>query len=215
MGKAFKRIRRATDKQELEKTKDRLVRVAIREFAEHGLSGARVERIADKAEINKQAIYYYFKDKDDLYTYALERCYELAHRNDIKLKFEGMIGRDAMSALVDSLFDDLSQMPDVISIVTDENRNKGRHLPNQHIKSTNRPIIDAIAAILQRGEKDGSIRTGVDPEHLWISLLSLIMFYFTNAFTLSHLLGRDLMSAELIMDRKTQIREMILASLRP
>lgn len=215
MGKAFKRKRHTPDSQEPEKTKERLVRTAIHEFAEYGLSGARVERIADKAEINKQAIYYYFKDKDDLYTCALERCYELAHRNDVNLTFEGMVGRDAMATLVDSLFDDLREMPDVIAIVTDENRNKGRHLPNQRIKSTNRPVIDAIAAIIERGEKDGSIRPGVDPEHLWISLLSLIMFYFTNAFTLSHLLGRDLMSAELIVKRKEQIREMILASLRP
>ena len=100
------------------------------------------------------------------------------------------------------------------AIVSDENRNKGRHLPNQHIRSTNRPAIDAIAAILTRGQSDGTIRSNVDPEHLWISILSLIMFYFTNAFTLSHLLNRDLLAGEMVVERKNQIKQLVLSSLR-
>jgi TetR/AcrR family transcriptional regulator len=215
MSRVLRRVRKVPDPLEIAATKERLVEAAIKEFAEHGLSGARVERIAERAEINKQAIYYYFKDKDDLYTFALERCYELAHRNDARLAFEEKSGYEAMSALIDSVFDDLDEMRDIIAIVSDENRNKGRHLPNQHIRSTNRPAIDAIAAILRRGESDGTIRPHVDPEHLWISILSLIMFYFTNAFTLSHLLNRDLLAGEMVLERKKQIKQLVLSSLRP
>jgi AcrR family transcriptional regulator len=203
------------DPLEAAKTKERLVEAAIKEFAEYGLSGARVERIAERAEINKQAIYYYFKDKDALYSFALERCYELAHRNDDKLTFEGKSGYDAISALIELVFDDLNEMRDVIAIVSDENRNKGRHLPNPHIRTTNRPAIDAIAAVLERGTADGTLRSGIDAEHLWISILSLVMFYFTNAFTLSHLLNRDLLADGTVIERKEQIKELVLASLRP
>jgi TetR/AcrR family transcriptional regulator len=207
--------RGAPDPLEAAQTKERLVEAAVKEFAEFGLSGARVERIAERAAINKQAIYYYFKDKDDLYSFALERCYELAHRHDDELTFEGKSGYDAISSLVDTMFDELNQMRDVIAIVSDENRNKGRHLPNQRIKATNRPAIDAIATILKRGENDGTLRQGVDAEHLWISILSLIMFYFTNTFTLSHLLNRNLLADGQVQERKHQIKTLILMSLRP
>jgi AcrR family transcriptional regulator len=215
MSKVPRRHRNSPDALEVARTKERLVDAAIKEFAEHGLSGARVERIAERAEINKQAIYYYFKDKDDLYSFALERCYELAHSNDDKLTFQGKSGYDSISALIESVFDDLNAMRDVIAIVSDENRNRGRHLPNQHIRTTNRPAIDAIAIILKRGEMDNTIRFGIDAEHLWISILSLIMFYFTNAFTLSHLLNRNLLAIDQVAERKKQIKELILSSLRP
>ena len=32
------------------------------EFAEYGLGGARVDRIAERAGLNKRLIYYYFED---------------------------------------------------------------------------------------------------------------------------------------------------------
>src|ERR1700710_1895610 len=146
MIKASKRLRKPPDPLEAARTKERLVEAAIKEFAEFGLSGARVERIAERAEINKQAIYYYFRDKDDLYSFALERCYELAHRNDANLTFDGKSAIEAIATLVETLFDDLNSMRDVIAIVSDENRNGGRHLPNPRIRSTNRPTIKAIEA---------------------------------------------------------------------
>ena len=40
-----------------------------------GLAGARVDRIAERADINKRLIYYYFKSKDDLFLAVLENTY--------------------------------------------------------------------------------------------------------------------------------------------
>jgi len=48
-------------------TKARLLRAATEEFAEHGLAGARVDRIAERAGANKRLIYVYFGDKDRLF----------------------------------------------------------------------------------------------------------------------------------------------------
>lgn len=48
-------------------TKQRLLEAATTEFATHGIAGARVDRIAESAGCNKQAIYAYFKSKDGLF----------------------------------------------------------------------------------------------------------------------------------------------------
>jgi AcrR family transcriptional regulator len=50
-----------------EATKKRLLEAATREFAEHGIAGARVDRIATAARSNKAQIYHYFKNKDGLF----------------------------------------------------------------------------------------------------------------------------------------------------
>lgn len=48
-------------------TKALLLHAATEEFAEYGLAGARIDRIADRAGVNKRLIYVYFGDKDRLF----------------------------------------------------------------------------------------------------------------------------------------------------
>ncbi|TDV53693.1 TetR family transcriptional regulator [Actinophytocola oryzae] len=50
-----------------EATRRRLLDAAAREFAEHGIAGARVDRIAAEARSNKAQIYHYFTNKDGLF----------------------------------------------------------------------------------------------------------------------------------------------------
>jgi AcrR family transcriptional regulator len=52
-------------------TRARLIAAAIAEFADHGLAGARVDRIAAAAAANKRAIYDYFGNKEGLFDAAL------------------------------------------------------------------------------------------------------------------------------------------------
>lgn len=49
-------------------TKEAIFQAACIEFAEHGLAGARVDRIAQAANANKAMVYYHFKSKEALYT---------------------------------------------------------------------------------------------------------------------------------------------------
>ncbi|WP_344667971.1 TetR/AcrR family transcriptional regulator [Catenulispora yoronensis] len=53
--------------RDAEATKAALLRAATTEFAEYGLAGARVDRIAERAGANKRLIYVYFGDKDRLF----------------------------------------------------------------------------------------------------------------------------------------------------
>lgn len=48
-------------------TKKRLLDAAFAEFAEHGLAGARVDRIGAAAEANKRLLYVYYTNKETLF----------------------------------------------------------------------------------------------------------------------------------------------------
>ena len=63
---------RQTQHNRADQTRDRILRAAIREFSEHGLAGARTGAIASAARVNKALLYYYFRDKEALYTASLE-----------------------------------------------------------------------------------------------------------------------------------------------
>ncbi|MFI7610569.1 TetR family transcriptional regulator [Nonomuraea terrae] len=48
-------------------TRKRILEVATREFAEHGIAGARIERIVAAARTNKAQLYAYFGSKEGLF----------------------------------------------------------------------------------------------------------------------------------------------------
>ena len=59
-------------------TREEILDVAVREFARHGLAGARVDEIAAQTRTTKRMIYYYFGGKEQLYIAALEQAYATA-----------------------------------------------------------------------------------------------------------------------------------------
>jgi AcrR family transcriptional regulator len=61
-----------------ERTRERILAAALREFATQGFAGARVDEIARRAAINKRMLYHYFGDKKDLFRAVLRR--KLAER---------------------------------------------------------------------------------------------------------------------------------------
>ncbi len=52
-----------------------------------------------------------------------------------------------------------------------------------------------LAALLERGRRDGVFRAGIDPVELYIAIAAQGYFYLSNQHTLSAVLGRDLRAA--------------------
>jgi len=50
-----------------ERSRRRILNHALKDFAEHGFAGARVDRIARRARVDKNLIYHYFKSKENLF----------------------------------------------------------------------------------------------------------------------------------------------------
>lgn len=58
-------------------TRARILAAATAEFAEHGLAGGRVDRIAAAARTNKAQLYHYFGNKEALFDVVFDRYVEL------------------------------------------------------------------------------------------------------------------------------------------
>lgn len=56
-----------------QQTRTRILEAALREFAQKGFAGARVDVIARRASINKRMLYHYFGDKEGLFREVLRR----------------------------------------------------------------------------------------------------------------------------------------------
>src|ERR1700738_1866835 len=58
-----------------EESRAAILKAAAKEFAEHGIAGARTDAIAREAGVNKALLYYYFKDKETLYGAVLDNAF--------------------------------------------------------------------------------------------------------------------------------------------
>jgi AcrR family transcriptional regulator len=92
-------------------TKRRLLAAATQEFAERGIAGARVDRIAAAAHANKRQIYDYFGDKDRLFDAVLE-----SHTGAI-IEATLPIDPDDLAAYAGRLFDYHFTHPELVRLV--------------------------------------------------------------------------------------------------
>ena len=181
------------------------------EFAEFGLGGARMDRIAERASLNKRLIYYYFEDKEQLFRAVLEQAYLDIREEERKLNLLALKPAEALRKLVEFTWDYYLAHPEFLTLLNSANLHRARHLEeSKKAREMNSPLIEMLAEILERGRKEGSFRGGVDPLQLYVSIAGLSYFYLSNSHTLSAIFGRDLLSAKAKNERLAHMCDVIL-----
>lgn len=197
-------------------TRKKLLTAARLEFARHGLAGARVDEIAERAAVNKQLVYHYFGDKDALYLAVLEWVYEDIREQERRLNLEGLPPDKAIRRLIEASFDHLAANPDFIVLLNDENRGGARHVRGStRLEAMHSPLVKSVSHILHEGVRSGLFRKGIDPVQLYISIAGLSYFFFSNTPTLSAIFGKDLSSRAQRRARRRHVVDLVLQSLRP
>lgn len=181
------------------------------EFSRYGFAGARVDRIAESAQLNKRLIYYYFTSKDDLFLAVLERTYGDIRAAEHQLHLMDMEPAKAIRRLTEFTWEYYIAHPEFITLLNSENLHQARHLmQSTRIRELNSPVVQMLGAILEKGRADGTFRGGIDPMQLYISIASLSYFYLSNHFTLSAIFGSDLMTAKAHSERLSHICDVVL-----
>jgi AcrR family transcriptional regulator len=197
--------------RDADRSQTTILAAARDEFAEHGLGGARMDRIAERAGLNKRLIYYYFEDKDKLFQAVLEQAYRQIRDEERKLNLLALKPADALRRLVEFTWNYYLAHPEFLSLLNSENLQAARHLENsERARQMNSPLIATLGEILARGRKEGSFRGGVDPLQLYVSIAGLSYFYLSNHHTLSAIFGRDLMAVKARNERLTHMCDVIL-----
>lgn len=165
-----------------------ILAVATSEFSEKGLSGARIDEIAEKTRASKRMIYYYFKDKETLYLHTLEAAYQKVRLQEAELDLDHLAPLEALSRLVQFTFRHHVQNPDFIRLVMIENIHHGRYLAQSElIQSLNAGVIDVLTNVYARGIAEGCFRQGLDPRELHWLISALSFFNVSNQHTFSRI----------------------------
>jgi AcrR family transcriptional regulator len=197
--------------RDADRSQQTILLAARDEFALYGLAGARVDRIAERADINKRLIYYYFKSKDDLFLAVLENTYADIRTAEQKLHLDEMDPVEAIRELVSFTWHYYLEHPEFISLLNSENQHNAAHLKkSSRIQEMNSPLVQMLDTVLERGRRQDLFRAGIDPVQLYISIASICYFYLSNNQTLSTIFGRDLRAPKAMAQRLSHMTDMVL-----
>lgn len=193
-----------------ERSKQDILRVAREEFALNGLSGSRVDEIAERTRTSKRMIYYYFGGKEGLYQAVLEQAYADIRTLESQANLTELEPLEALRKLIELTFDYDETHPHFIRLVSVENIHHARHLTGmKSIKETNASVIQTLSDILDRGRKAGVFRSDLDPVDVHLLISAFCFFRVSNRHTFGAIFDRDLSDPKLRKRHKRMIVEAV------
>jgi len=197
-----------------ERTRADILEVAMREFAERGYSGARVDEIAARTRTSKRMIYYYFGGKERLYIAVLERAYAEIRQAEQSLDVEHLDPVAAIRYLAELTFDHHEAHPYFARLVSIENIHRAEHIAKSSVlASLNTVVIDLIARILTAGRAQGVFHREVDALDVHLLISAFCLFQIANRHTVCVIFGRDLAEPSRRAHYRRMVGEMVVGYL--
>ena len=149
---------------------------AAAEFAEMGFSGARVDRIAKRAGINKAMLYYRVGDKEELYRRVVLRGQQVFQDSMMKAMGSANRAPDVMASMLAGITESVFENRLIPSIILREIAGNAKTLPEEGMQGI-KGFMDTIRSMVTMGVEEGTFRN-IDP----VALQFLVM---GAVFTLS------------------------------
>ena len=192
----------------------RIMRAAIEEFAARGFKGASMDAIAARTQTTRAMINYYFGSKEKLYIAVLEEAYSAIREAESALELDHLEPADAVRRIVEFTYNYYLENVGFVRIVVAENQARGRHLRKSRLMRTlNRPIIDRLARVIERGKAAGDFRPDADPVEIHKAIAALGMFNVTNQYTFGAIFQREMGTKGDVAARRETVVDMILGYL--
>ncbi len=184
-------------------TRARLLDAAFEEFAQHGLAGARVDRIAEAAQANKRLIYVYYGNKEQLFDTVLTQR--------VGAVFDAVpFAAEDLPDFAGALFDHLLASPKLLRLGNWDQLER-TDPPATEIAQF-REKIEAIARAQQRGV----ITADLEPADLLVLLLGMVCSRFHLAYAVVDPASEDAWSPQCLHRHRaaltTAIRRLVAPS---
>lgn len=182
-------------------TYQRVLDAATEEFAEHGIAGARVERIVKAARTNKAQLYAYFGDKGQLFDAIF-----LASLDSITNT--APFDADDLADWAVRLYDEYLRRPDLIRLAT---WTRLERRPTGHLAESHNDYDDHKLIAIAEAQAAGRVRAG-DPFDIMAMVIAMSMAWSP----VSNVYAADSSESESVHEsRRTFLRESVTRAVTP
>ena len=187
-------------------TPDQILTAAATEFAERGFAGARVDRIARRAHINKAMLYYHFKNKQALYRELLRRTFSRASERVQAIAAGSGSAGDKLDRAILVFTDLIREQSFFPAIMLREVAEGGTHLDPETLAAL-AGVPRAFGGIVAQGVAHGEFRN-VNPLFAYFGLVTPIVFFLCAAPIRQELDARHLIPSSSFGSPEDFIRHM-------
>ena len=160
-------------------TRDRLLAAAAAEFAARGFDGAKVDRIAARARINKAMLYYHFRSKAALYREILRQTFATIAAAVTDVHSHGGSADAQLGRFIEAISRAAEEAPHFPPMWLREIAEGGRHLDDSIVVELRR-VIETLGAILRDGHRAGLFRP-VNPFVTQMGIVAPLMLFSASA----------------------------------
>jgi len=188
-------------------TRAAILAAAGRIFAKSGIAGARVDAIAAAARVNKALLYYYFKSKQGLFEAVVEDHFSEFNRQALEVLNAPGSARAVLLRYVSLHLDFISARHQSAPLFHQLTMTGGKFL-ERLVQRYFTPRGEALGRLIERGIRLREFRR-VDRFHASMSIVSLIIFYFSAARVLQLLGHPDAYTPANLQRRKREVLDFI------
>jgi TetR/AcrR family transcriptional regulator len=188
-------------------TRAAILAAAGRIFAKSGLAGARTDAIAAAAGVNKAMLYYYFGSKEGLYEAVVEDHFCEFNRRALEVLGAPGSARAVLLRYVSLHLDFVAARHQSAPLFQQLAMTRGNFL-ERLIHRYFAARGQALGKLIERGMRSGEFRR-VDRFHATMSIVSLIVFYFSAARVLKLMGHPNAYSKANLKRRKQEVLDFI------
>lgn len=157
----------------------RLLAAATEEFANEGLAGASVDRIARKARLNKAMVYYHFESKEALYRETIRATFARVAGRVRDVQMTTLAPAEKLGRFVEGFIEEASRHPSFPRMVMREMSETGRHLDLETAR-TWMGLPETFFQILHEGIEQGVFRH-VHPLFALLAIIGPVVLTLASA----------------------------------
>ncbi|MCS7205905.1 MAG: TetR/AcrR family transcriptional regulator [Leptospiraceae bacterium] len=190
-------------------TKEIIIEAAYKEFAEKGFDGARMQKIAERAKINKAMLHYYYHDKQTLYENVIEYFHSLFDRILQEKSVETKDRITFLEQIVDAYYKIYFEYPEVKKIFIHELAS-GFEATKKLLKKHDPDHVEKIAekffllTKIKELQDHQEIRMDIEPEHIMMTILGLIESSLVQLQIVSKVLDYDQNEVQMFLEKRKE-----------
>jgi TetR/AcrR family transcriptional regulator len=188
-------------------TRELIVEVARRRFADHGFAATSLTEIADEVGIKRPSLLHHFPSKEALYQEVL--LDELADWGELvhDAVADATEGWPQVERVLRAAFQFFEQHPDFVRLIRREALDGGPMLSEQ-LRVVLRPMFDRGVQFLQAQMDLGLLRR-YDPAQLLLTGYGAALSYLSDAPLIAALLDEDPLSARALQSRREHVLDVL------
>lgn len=195
-------------------TRNKILVAAENAFAQKGLYGARVDEIAESAQVNKRMIYAHFESKENLYIHVIDEIYRRMSDEESNLINQHMDCVEAVNKVIEHYFKFLSKNPSFVKIVMWENLNEAVYFKKSRAMYMKTTAMELLAKKIMQGIESGIFKASTDVSETVMTINMMCFSYFSNIYTMAQLMQMDFLEEKEQSRRCEHIKEIIMDYLK-